>query len=66
MNARIAFTLTVVTVFLSVGPQEAAGGEFSAVINGKSFHLGASKDWRTTTVSAWSISSRAGTAGSRG
>ena len=45
MNARIAFTLTIVAVILSVGPQEAVGGELSAVINGKSFHLGASKDW---------------------
>ncbi|HSG57984.1 MAG TPA: hypothetical protein VLA06_00500, partial [Woeseiaceae bacterium] len=26
-------------------PQASAAGEFSAVINGKSFHLGASEDW---------------------
>lgn len=32
-------------ILLAVLPASALGGEFSTVINGKSYHLGASEDW---------------------
>ena len=37
--------LYFIVLSLAWMPQGAVAGEFSAVINGKSFHLGASEDW---------------------
>ena len=45
MNARIALALVIPAIALAAVPRASAAGEFSAVINGKSFHLGASEDW---------------------
>ncbi len=39
----VALTFLVLTAFLL--PSSAAAGELSAVFNGKSFHLGSSKEW---------------------
>lgn len=43
MNARIALAVAIIT--LSLPFESTVAGEFSAVVNGKSFHLGASRDW---------------------
>jgi hypothetical protein len=45
MNARIAFTVSFIALALTAPLASAVAGEFSAVINGKSFHIGASQDW---------------------
>ena len=45
MKARIAFTVSLFSLALIAPFASAIAGELSAVINGKSFHLGASKDW---------------------
>jgi len=45
MNARIAFTLSLLTITALVSSPDSVAGDFSAIINGKSFHLGASQDW---------------------
>lgn len=45
MNARIAFALSLLVFAAHVPAADALAGEINAVINGKSFHLGASRDW---------------------
>ena len=45
MKARIAFTVSLFSLALIAPFASAIAGELSAVINGKSFHLGASKEW---------------------
>ena len=45
MKLSIATKVTLAVTLLSIAWSAAQAGEFSAVINGKSFHLGASEDW---------------------
>lgn len=45
MRLSIATKVTLLVTLLSIAWSAAHAGEFSAVLNGKSFHLGASEDW---------------------
>lgn len=45
MKLSIATKVTLLVTLLSIAWSAAHAGEFSAVLNGKSFHLGASEDW---------------------
>lgn len=45
MKLSIATKVTLLVTLLSIAYSAAQAGEFSAVLNGKSFHLGASEEW---------------------
>jgi hypothetical protein len=51
MDIRIAAGRCLLALFLALSLSQAAvAGELSAVINGRSFHLGASQDWNENNV----------------
>ena len=45
MKGLNCFAVGMTAILLSLSTAECVAGEFSAVVNGKSFHLGASEDW---------------------
>lgn len=45
MKTVNAARLTLLALFLALPLASAAAGEFSTIINGKSFHIGASEEW---------------------
>ena len=50
MKLSFATKVTLLMALVTVAFSAAHGGEVSAVINGKSFHLGADKDWNENNL----------------